>query len=82
MPSAGGEIGRDEPHAATDDVLNAAHTLMAKLALALFDDAGRTGEVLARINRSDRGWADAVRWANRGAQGYLSLWFFCELCSR
>ena len=62
-------IGRGEPHADTDEVLNAAHTLMAKLALALFDDAGRTGEVLARINRSDRGWADAVRWANRGAHG-------------
>lgn len=44
-------------------------TLRQKLALALFDDAARTGEVLARINRSDRGWADAVRWANSGAHG-------------
>lgn len=62
-------IGRGEPHADTDEVLNAARSLMAKLALALFDDAERTGEVLARINRSDRGWADAVRWANSGAHG-------------
>ena len=62
-------IGRGEPHADTDEVLNAARTLMAKLALALFDGAGRTGDVLARINRTDRGWADAVRWANRGAHG-------------
>jgi len=62
-------IGRGESHAGTDEVLNDARTLMPKLALVLFDDAGRTGEVLARINRSDRGWADAVRWANRGAHG-------------
>ena len=62
-------IGRGEPHADTDEVLNAARTLMAKLALAMFDDAGRTGEVLGRINRSDHGWADTVRWANSGAHG-------------
>ena len=42
-------IGRGEPHAGTDEVLNGARTLMPKLALALFDDAGRAGEVLARI---------------------------------
>ena len=62
-------IGRGEPHADTDEVLNAARTLMAKLALTLFDDAGRTGEVLGRINRSDHGWADTVRWANSGSHG-------------
>ena len=62
-------IGRGEPHAGTDELLIEARTLMQKLALALFDDAGRAGEVLARINRTDRGWADAVRWANRGAHG-------------
>ena len=62
-------IGRGEPHAGTDEMLNDARTLMPKLALVLFDDATRTGEVLARINGADRGWADAVRWANRGAHG-------------
>ena len=62
-------IGGGEPHTDTDEMLNAARTLMAKLALALFDDAARTGEVPGRINRSDRGWADAVRWANSGTHG-------------
>ena len=62
-------IGRGEPHAGTDAALNDARTLMHKLALALFDDAGRAGEVLARINRTDRDWADTVTWANRGAHG-------------
>ena len=48
---------------------------MPKLALALFDDAARSGEVLARINRSDRGWADAVRWANRAThEGAEASW--------
>ena len=68
-------IGRGEPHADTDEVLNDARTLMPKLALALFDDAARSGEVLARINRSDRGWADAVRWANRAThEGAEASW--------
>ena len=62
-------IGRGEPHAHTDKVLSDARTLMHKLALALFDNSGRTGEVLARINRADRAWADAVTWANRGTHG-------------
>ena len=62
-------IGRGEPHSDTDEVLNDARTLMQKLALALFDDSGRGGEVLARLNRSDSRWADAVQWANRGAHG-------------
>ena len=54
---------------ALDEFAYRARTLMQKLALALFDDAGRAGEVLARINRTDRGWADAVRWSNRKAHG-------------
>ncbi len=62
-------IGRGEPHSDTDEVLNDARTLTQKLALALFDDVERGGEVLARLNRSDSRWADAVRWANRGVHG-------------
>ena len=62
-------IGRGEPHADTDEVLNDARTLKQKLALALFDDVGRAGEVLALINRSDSACADAVTWANRGTHG-------------
>ena len=62
-------IGRGEPHADTDEALNDARTLMHKLALALFDDSGRTGEVLGQINRADHAWADAVTWANRGTHG-------------
>ena len=62
-------IGRGEPHSDTDEALNDARTLTQKLALALFDDVGRGGEVLARLNRSDSRWADAVQWANRGAHG-------------
>ena len=56
--------GRGEPHADTDEVLNDARTLMPKLALALFDDAGRTGEAdaLAGPGRSAfaHGWPRVV----------------------
>ena len=62
-------IGRGEPHADTDEELNDARTLMHRLALALFDDSGRTGEVLGQLNRADRAWADAVTSANRGTHG-------------
>ena len=66
-------IGRGEPHADTDEALNDARTLMHKLALALFDDSGRTGEVLRQISRADRAWADAVTWANRGTHGAVDV---------
>ena len=59
-------IGRGEPHADVEATLMEARTLLQKLALALFDDAGRAGEVLSRINRGSRADADAVAWANRG----------------
>ena len=40
----------------------------SKLALALFDDAGRASEVMNRINTQWGRWAgDAVAWSNRGS---------------
>ena len=62
-------IGHGESHSDTDEVLNEARTLMQKLALALFDDVERAGEVLPRINGADNSWADALTWANRGTHG-------------
>ena len=46
--------------------VTASRTLLQKLGLAIFDDAGRAGEVMARINERLRADADAVAWANRG----------------
>ena len=59
-------IGRGEPHADVEAALADSRTLLQKLGLAIFDDPGRAGEVMARINERSRADADAVAWANRG----------------
>ena len=63
-------IGRGEPHAAVERMLEDAATLSKKAALALFDDAGRAGEVGDRINsRFGTAAGDAFAQSNRGAHG-------------
>ena len=63
-------IGRGEPHAEVERALEAASTLTAKAALALFDDAERAGEVGGAINsRYGRPAGDAFAQSNRGAHG-------------
>ena len=48
-------------------MLTDAQTLLRKLALALFDDSGRAGDVMERINREwGRAAGDAVGMSNRG----------------
>ena len=60
-------IGRGESHVSVEATLTDAQTLLRKLALALFDDAGRAGDVMERINREwDRAAGDAVGMSNRG----------------
>lgn len=67
-------IGRGEAHAAVAEVLTEARTLLQKLALALFDDAGRAGDVMERINRQWGSWAgDAVARSNRGSHTPVPL---------
>lgn len=67
-------IGRGEAHAAVAEVLTEARTLLQKLALALFDDAGRAGNVMERINRQWGSWAgDAVAGSNRGSHAPVPL---------
>ena len=66
-------IGRGEPHAAVEEALTDARKLLQKLALVLFDDAGRAGDVMNRINAQ---WGheagDAVAWSNRGSHDPIS----------
>lgn len=67
-------IGRGEAHAAVAEVLTEARTLLQKLALALFDDAGRAGDVMERINRQWGSRAgDAVARSNRGSHAPVPL---------
>lgn len=62
---------------AHDDVeraLDLARTLTEKFALALFDERGRGGDVLTRINRElGRDFGDAYQLINRGAHGKVTF---------
>jgi hypothetical protein len=60
-------IGRGEPHAEVEKLLEKADKLSRLVALALFDDAGRGADVLPRLNKERREHADVFRWCNEGA---------------
>ncbi|SFL37622.1 AAA family ATPase [Geodermatophilus ruber] len=63
-------LGRGDRHSDVEGALVRATTLTAVTALALFDDAGRGGEVLARYNRRLGSWAGDVHQAcNKGVHG-------------
>jgi recombinational DNA repair ATPase RecF len=50
-----------------DRLLQDAHRVISRLALAMFDNADRHGDVMARLARVDRKHADVVSIANRGS---------------
>ena len=61
-------IGRGDAHAAVEETLTDARTLLQKLALALLDDVERAGDILPHINAKwGREAGDAVAWSNRGS---------------
>ncbi len=60
-------LARGEAHADIDTVLDATTTLYRHVALALFDDADRSGDVLRSVNnRFGAAAGDAVKAANAG----------------
>lgn len=65
-------IGRGEAHSEVETTVAAATTLLEKLSLGLFDETGRAGEVMQRVQaRWGRSAADAVGMANRGSHAGL-----------
>jgi hypothetical protein len=62
-------IGRGEPRADVEALLEKEGKLTGLAALALFDDAGRAGEAMGRLNKDNPRLADALRWCNAGAHG-------------
>lgn len=58
-------LTKGEPHLAVEEALGDARTLKQAAALALFDDAGRAGEVLGRLGLF--GSADAFKACDKGA---------------
>ena len=60
-------IGRGEPHADVEDLLESLTSTKSLAALALFDDKDRAGEVLPRLNKENKASADTFRAVNEGA---------------
>ncbi|MGE3274948.1 MAG: AAA family ATPase [Vicinamibacterales bacterium] len=60
-------LGRGEPHQAVEDLLCDQRKLYPLFALALFDDAERTADVLAKLSKISNGGADAFTACNAGA---------------
>jgi ABC-type lipoprotein export system ATPase subunit len=63
-------LGKGQPHADVEALLLAAHKLTNLAALALFDDQGRGGDVMTRINKDAGPSAgNAFKACNEGAHG-------------
>jgi ABC-type hemin transport system ATPase subunit len=63
-------LQRGDSHQDVEDALLGARTLMARLALAIFDDSSRGGDVYTWLNRRLGSWAaDAARNVNEGSHG-------------
>jgi recombinational DNA repair ATPase RecF len=65
-------LARGEAHAAVEDLLEGLQNTRQFAALALFDDVGRAGDVLARLNKEGREVADVFRQLNEGAHEGLA----------
>lgn len=60
-------LSRGEPHEAVEDLLTKLQGTKAYVALLLFDDATRTGEVFPALGKAGRDLADTFRLVNEGA---------------
>ncbi len=59
-------------HRDIEDQLDRNGKLLERLALALFDDADRAGDVLGRLNSKKKRYADIAQACNKGAHGGAS----------
>jgi hypothetical protein len=67
-------LERGDRHADVDAAVERATTLMSRVALALFDDEAKGGQVLGSVNNRFGGRAgDALRAVNRGAHGEVDV---------
>ncbi len=60
-------LGRGEPHAEVEKLLEEANTTRKVASLALFDQPGQEGDVLARLDKQKKEYADIFRQCNEGA---------------
>jgi hypothetical protein len=66
------DLARGRPHGAVEEDLATATTLVPKVALALFGDGARAGEVYGTLNRAGPWAADALRACNEGSHGHFA----------
>lgn len=60
-------LGRGDAHAEVEELLTVPGTLTRIAALALFDDPGRGGDVMARFNQWGHWAGDVFKRCNKGA---------------
>lgn len=65
-------LKRGESHSAIEELLSSTSGTKTRVALALFDDDKRAGDVLPRLNKERKEFADAFRLANEGSHVELS----------
>jgi hypothetical protein len=59
-------LGRGEPHSAVEDLLTGLNGTKPLAALALFDDEKRASDVMPRLNKERKDFADVYRMVNEG----------------
>ena len=62
-------LGRGQRHAEVEDLLAGCAGTKAFVSLALFDDPHKAGDVLPRLDKESREFADVYRLCNEGAHG-------------
>jgi hypothetical protein len=62
-------LGRGERHTDVETLLAGCMGTKTVVSLALFDDPQKAGEVLPRLNKESREFADVYRMCNEGAHG-------------
>jgi hypothetical protein len=66
-------LGRGDSHGSVEEALRETTTLITRLALAIFDDSERGGEVYAWLDRNIGQWTPGtVKVCNKGAHGVAS----------
>jgi recombinational DNA repair ATPase RecF len=75
-------LARGERHADVEDLLAVCSNTRAYAALALFDDAGRAGDVHGRLAKESKEAAELFRLLNEGAHGAMESGFRVEIVRR
>jgi hypothetical protein len=75
-------FARGEKHSDVEQLLAGLSGTKSYAALALFDDAGRAGDVLPRLNKESKESADVFRVLNEGAHGAMESGYRVEIVRR